>query len=99
MRLTPKTARDQARFDELKSTALQILGDMYVEAIPPHMGLGYRIPGRITKKDGKRQQLTELMIGLREIFDGVEVVVDMPILCVIRNMTAFPPVEVLTHGG
>ena len=92
VRLTPATAADQARYEELQSTALDILGHMHVDGIPPHLGLGYKLPGWKNKQKQQKERLRALMMGLRDIWDGVVVVVDMPVLSVIFNMTAFPPV-------
>lgn len=92
VRLSPKTAEDRARLTHLNATALEILGDMHVDNIAPHMGLGYKRLGWKPRSDEDVQQLVELMKELRSMYEGVEVVVDMPILCSIHNMTDFSPI-------
>ena len=91
VRLSPKTPDDQARWEFLNITALSILGELHVDNIPPHLGLGYKRRG-LLYNDEVHGELRELMRGLRSIYEGAEVVVDMPRLCVITSMTDFPPV-------
>ena len=79
MRLTPRTADDRARLAYLNANALHILDELHTHNIPPQLGLGFKRRG-LLYNDEVHGEMWQLMRGLRSVFQGAEVVVDMPIL-------------------
>ena len=93
MCLSPTTANDQARLTYLNTSALHVPDELHVHNIPPRLGLRYQRPC-LQYTDGVHGELRELMHGLRSLFEGAAVVVEMT--AVRHHQQKYLPVDVRT---
>ena len=86
--LEPKTAADARKLEKLNSSANRTFGNLFRRQRVYHMTMGYYVPN-VADEEEKR---LEMIKTLNETFADIDIVVEMPRLCAVTSMEAFPPV-------
>ena len=79
LHVRPKQPRDEQRLAELVALAQETLGPLYKQQVRWHLTLGYKVP---PVESVDESQLAEAKSELLRIFEGVDIVVRPPALCV-----------------